>query len=97
MPDEFERRSRLVVLAYSVLGAMDLPTPETSDREILSAMADVALQKAAQLAPETPVDAADQRPASTPRPMESGAKLALASDTQHPQSDGTAQGDSIGA
>jgi hypothetical protein len=49
MPDEFERRSRLVVLAYSVLGAMDLPTPETSDREILSAMADLALQKAAQL------------------------------------------------
>jgi hypothetical protein len=84
MPDEFERRSRLVVLAYSVLGAMDLPTPETSDREILSAMADVALQKAAQLRRKHHrADAADQRPASTPRPIESGAKLALASDTQH--------------
>jgi hypothetical protein len=98
MPDEFERRSRLVVLAYSVLGAMDLPTPETSDREILSAMADVALQKAAQVGPETPsrgrgrpeagINAATDRIRRQARPCD-----------RYPasQSDGTAQGDTIGA
>jgi hypothetical protein len=61
MPDEFERRSRLVVLAYSVLDAMDPPTPETSDQEILSAIADVALQKAADAEATRPQGAGSSR------------------------------------
>jgi hypothetical protein len=47
--DDLERRSRLVRLAYRVLGGMDLPPPELSDKDILVAMAREALKKASEI------------------------------------------------
>ena len=39
MPDSLERRSRLVSLAYQVLGAIDLPPLDASEGEVLTALA----------------------------------------------------------
>ena len=47
MADYFERRARLVNLAYSVLGGMDPPPENLSDREVLLALASEALKLAA--------------------------------------------------
>jgi hypothetical protein len=43
--DGLERRTRLVRLAYRVIGGMDLPPPDLSDKDILLAVASEALKK----------------------------------------------------
>lgn len=48
MQNDMERRSRLVMLAYLVIGSMDLPPPGLSDKEVLMTMASTALKKAAE-------------------------------------------------
>jgi hypothetical protein len=54
MPDDFERRSRLVNLAYEVIGDMPLPPITLSDKEVLLALASAALRKAAEAVTDTP-------------------------------------------
>ena len=39
LPDTVERKSRLVSLAYQVLGTMDLPPLDASEGEVLAALA----------------------------------------------------------
>jgi hypothetical protein len=46
--DDFERRARLVVLAYSVLGGMKAPPANLSDKEVLMAIAREARKKATE-------------------------------------------------
>ena len=45
--DVFERRARLVMLAYAVLGGMDPPPENLSDKEIFLTIASEALRQAA--------------------------------------------------
>jgi hypothetical protein len=46
MPDTVERRSRLVALAYQVLGTIDLPPIDASEGEVLAALATAFHRKA---------------------------------------------------
>ena len=55
MPDTYERKSRLVALAYQVLGTMDLPPLDASEGEMLAAIAG-AFHSRAQVAVATEPD-----------------------------------------
>jgi hypothetical protein len=46
LPDTVERKSRLVSLAYQVLGTMDLPPLDASEGEVLAALASAFHRKA---------------------------------------------------
>lgn len=46
MPDTIERRSRLVTIAYQVLGTIDLPPTDASEGEVLAALATAFHRKA---------------------------------------------------
>lgn len=48
MADNFERRSRLVILAYRVINGMAPPPEGLSDRDVLLAIASEALKRAAE-------------------------------------------------
>jgi hypothetical protein len=62
LPDTVERKSRLVSLAYQVLGAMDLPPLDASDGEVLSALAS-AFHGKALVVVETELDTPRGKPA----------------------------------
>ena len=46
MSDTIERKSRLVALAYEVLGTIDLPPSDASEGEVLAALASAFHRKA---------------------------------------------------
>jgi hypothetical protein len=62
LPDTVERKSRLVSLAYQVLGAMDLPPLDASEGEVLSALA-IAFHGKALVVVETEQDTSRGKPA----------------------------------
>ena len=54
MSDTIERKSRLVALAYEVLGTIDLPPSDASDGEVLAALASAFHRKAWETNLDTP-------------------------------------------
>ena len=63
MSDTFaERQSRLVLLVYQVLGTIEPPALEASEREVLSALAS-AFQSKALVLVETELDRPRRKPA----------------------------------
>jgi hypothetical protein len=54
MSDDLERRSRLVTLAYAIIGDMPPPPDGLSDKEVFLALASAALKKAAEAVMDTP-------------------------------------------
>jgi hypothetical protein len=61
LPDTVERRSRLVSLAYQVLGTIDLPPLAASEGEVLAALAS-AFHRKALVAVEAEVDTPRGKP-----------------------------------
>jgi hypothetical protein len=62
MSDTIERKSRLVALAYEVLGTIDPPPSDASDGEVLAALAS-AFHRRALVAVETNLDTPRGKPA----------------------------------
>ena len=62
MTDTVERRSRLVSLAYKVLGTIDLPPVDASEGEMLAALAS-AFHSKALVAVEAELDPPQGKPA----------------------------------
>jgi hypothetical protein len=62
LQDLVERRSRLVSLAYEVLGTIDLPPVDASEGEVLAALAS-AFHRKALIAVEAGLDAPRGDPA----------------------------------
>ena len=62
MTNTVERRSRLVSLVYHVLGTLELPPPEASEREVLAALAN-AFHRKAQIALEAELNTPRGKPA----------------------------------
>ena len=62
MLDTVERKSRLVSLAYQVLGAMELPPLDASEGEVLTALAS-AFHRKALVAVEAELDVPRGKPA----------------------------------
>jgi len=62
MADSFaERQSRLVSLVYQVLGTIEPPALETSEGEVLAALAS-AFRSKAQVAVEAELDTSQEKP-----------------------------------
>jgi hypothetical protein len=62
LPDTVERRSRLVSLAYRVLGTMEPPPLDASEGEVLAALAS-AFHRKALVAVEAELDKPQGKPA----------------------------------
>jgi hypothetical protein len=62
LPDTVERKSRLVSLAYQVLGTIDLPPLDASEGEVLAALAS-AFHQNALAAVEAELDKPPGKPA----------------------------------
>ena len=67
--DEYERRSRLVTLAYEVLRDMETPTDETTNVAVLTELSRACLEKATTLANLEPAAAPKARQSKLPANM----------------------------